>query len=54
MEDTWEIEQDDFEDFPEVVKHYSEEITKNFPDLNIRVMYVAGADHVNRCGYVNI
>lgn len=42
---TWEGEQDRFVDFPEVREHFQEEMSSK----QIKVLYVCGADHVNKC-----
>lgn len=58
--DSWEGLQPDFVDFPEVRKHFVKEIKKAFPDQDLHVLYVSGADHFMKCrlyngyGYVGI
>lgn len=48
--DKWEVEQDGFFDFPEVTMRMKTFITKKYPNENIRVIYCAGSDHVEKLG----
>lgn len=48
--DPWETEQNGFYDFPEVTMRMKKFISEKFPKEKIRVIYCAGADHVQKCG----
>lgn len=48
--DSWEGLQPDFIDFPYVKKHFENQLKKLFPDKNLLLLYVTGADHFNKCG----
>lgn len=41
----WEALQSNFASYPTVTKHHSEYITSAFPDKDILVMFLCGADH---------
>lgn len=51
--DSWEGLQPRFYDFPEVRDHFEEELQKKFPDENLMLLYVTGADHFMNCGLYN-
>jgi nicotinic acid mononucleotide adenylyltransferase len=48
--DPWEGSQKLFIDFPDVRDRLSQLIKETFPDDDLRVLYVCGADHYLRCG----
>jgi nicotinamide mononucleotide adenylyltransferase len=48
--DKWESSLGSFVDFPAVHGSLARYIAKQFPNDNIRVMYLCGTDHVLRCG----
>ena len=47
--DKWEGTQPFFVPFPVVRQRFQDEIEKDFPDENLLVLYVAGADQFNKC-----
>ena len=51
--DSWEGLQPDFVDFPSVREHFVDELNKLFPNEDLIVLYVTGADHFNKCGLYN-
>jgi len=48
--DGWEVNQERMVDFPEVAKHLANHLATEFPEENIRVLYLCGADHASKCG----
>lgn len=51
--DAWEsVECDGFVDFPEVSISLNEFIKQEFPQTNIKLIYLCGSDHINKCRYV--
>lgn len=47
--DRWEGSQPFFVPFPQVRQYFEETIHDDFPDENLLVLYVAGADQFNKC-----
>ncbi|EFC47546.1 predicted protein [Naegleria gruberi] len=51
--DAWEsVECDGFVDFPEVSISLNEFIKQEFPQTPIKLIYLCGSDHINKCRYV--
>lgn len=48
--DRWELNQEYFLDYPDIVKRMSKFLDQKFKNHKIRVIYCAGADHVRKCG----
>lgn len=47
--DSWEGNQPNFVPFPSVLDHFYHIIHREFPGQHLMVLYIAGADHFNRC-----
>eukprot|EP01116_Phalansterium_solitarium_P022628 TRINITY_DN7543_c0_g1_i1.p2 TRINITY_DN7543_c0_g1~~TRINITY_DN7543_c0_g1_i1.p2 ORF type:complete len:204 (-),score=68.13 TRINITY_DN7543_c0_g1_i1:17-628(-) len=50
---SWEAEQPRFVDFPGVTIFHQRHLREQFPDANLEIMYLCGADHAVRCMLMN-
>jgi len=51
--DEWEGRQAGFRDFPAVARHVVDQLNKDVPKLNLRVLYLCGSDHCAKCHLYN-